>query len=141
SPLESPSSAHNLASLLFRSARRFPALPAVAVGAAVRHSYGELAARVIRLVGALGGSGLEPRDRAAVAASNCGEYIEALFACWHAGLCAVPVNSKLHPHELSHVLQDSGARWAFVDATWAAALGGVARDAPAPERIVEFGSA
>ena len=75
-----------------------------------------------------------------IAASNCGEYIEALFACWHAGLCAVPVNSKLHPHELSHVLQDSGARWAFVDAAWAAALGGVARDAPAPERIVEFGS-
>jgi long-chain acyl-CoA synthetase len=128
-------------SLLLRSARRFPALPAVAVGAAVRHSYGELAARVTRLACALGRSGLEAGDRAVIAASNCGEYIEALFSCWHAGLCAVPVNSKLHPHELAHVLQDSGARWAFVDAAWAAALGGVALDAPALERIVELGGA
>jgi long-chain acyl-CoA synthetase len=137
----SPSTAHNLAALLLRSARRFPALPAVAVGTAVRHSYEALAARVIRLAGALGGAGLKAGDRVLLVASNCGEYIEALFACWHAGLCAVPVNSKLHPQELAYVVQHSGARWAFVDAVWAAALGGRAGEAPALERIVEFGSA
>src|SRR6266705_2191849 len=75
-----PTNNNNLASLLVRSARRFPAFPAIAV-----------------------------------VANNCPEYIEALFACWSAGCSAVPVNSKLHPNELGYILQDSGARWAFVD--------------------------
>ena len=137
----SPSPAHNLASLLLRSARRFPALPAVASGAAVRHSYDALAARVIRLADAMRRAGLQAGERTALVAANCGEYIEALFACWHAGLCAVPVNSKLHPQELAYVLQHSGARWAFVDAAWAAALGGNECDVPALERVVQFGGA
>ena len=119
-----------------RSARRYPALPAIAVGTAVRHSYGALAARVTRLAGALVGAGLRAGDRAALVASNRGEYVEALFACWHAGLCAVPINCKLHPLELAYVLRHSGARWAFIDAAWAAALGAFARECDALQRIV-----
>jgi len=30
---------------------------------------------------------------------NCAEYHEVLFACWHAGLVAVPMNAKLHSKE------------------------------------------
>jgi long-chain acyl-CoA synthetase len=135
------SPAHNVASLLVRSARRFPALPAVADGSAVRHSYAALAARVERLAGALVDAGLRSGDRAALVANNCAEYVEALFACWHAGLCAVPINSKLHARELAYVLQHAGARWTFVDAACAAALGSAGREAPALERIVEFGTA
>ena len=52
------SPAHNLASLLVDSARRFPALPAVAVGSAVRHDYAALAARVTRVAGAFSAAGL-----------------------------------------------------------------------------------
>jgi long-chain acyl-CoA synthetase len=135
------SPAHNVAALLLRSARRFPALPAVAVGGATRHSYGALAARVSRLASALVDAGLSVGDRAALVANNCPEYVEALFACWQVGLCAVPINSKLHSRELAYVLQHAGARWAFVDAACAAGLGSAAREAPALERIVEFGSA
>jgi long-chain acyl-CoA synthetase len=139
SSLQPSSPTHNLAALLLRSARRFPALPAVAVGAAVRHTYAVLAARVTRLAGALLSGGLHAGDRAALVASNCAEYVEAMFACWQAGVCAVPVNSKLHPHELAYVLQHSGARWAFVDAAWAAALGSAARGAFTLERSIELG--
>lgn len=132
-------SSHNLASLLHRSARRYPNLPAVAVGTAVRHRYEDLAARVTRLAGALAGAGLQAGDRVALVAANCGEYIEALFACWQAGLCAVPINSKLHARELAYVLRHSGARWAFVDVAWAATLGS-ASFGPSPlERVIEFG--
>jgi long-chain acyl-CoA synthetase len=141
SSLQPPSPAHNLAALLLRSARRFPGLPAVAVGAAVRHSYAALAGRVTRLAGALLRGGLRAGDRAALVAGNCAEYVEAMFACWQAGLCAVPVNSKLHPQELAYVLQHSGARWAFVDAHWAAVVGSAARGAFMLERSVEFGGA
>ena len=120
--MASASPAHNLSSLLLRSAKRFPALPAVAVGSTVLRSYGELVARVARLAFALRAAGLAPGDRILLAAKNCADYIEVLFACWHAGLCAVPVNSKLHPSELAFVLEHSGARWVFVDAAWRAAL-------------------
>ena len=134
------SAAHNLAWLLRRSARNYPALPAIAVGSGVLHSYGALAERVHRLAGALLVAGLRAGDRVALLAGNCGEYIEAMFGCWQAGLCAVPINSKLHPRELAYVLPHCGARWAFVDAGWAVALGAAGRASPLLERVVEFGT-
>jgi acyl-CoA synthetase (AMP-forming)/AMP-acid ligase II len=41
---------------------------------------------------------------------NCGEFLEALFACWVAGLCAVPANARLHPREVAYIAGNSGAR-------------------------------
>ncbi|HUH91957.1 MAG TPA: AMP-binding protein [Casimicrobiaceae bacterium] len=121
------------------SARSHPHAPAVGVGAHTLHDYARLAARVARLAATLTGAGLERGERIALVARNGPEYVETLFACWHAGLTAVPVNSKLHASELDYVLEHSGARWAFVDAAWAATLGaGVARTA-ALSRIVQFG--
>jgi long-chain acyl-CoA synthetase len=136
--LASASPAHNLASLLVGTARRFPALPAVSVGSSVRRDYAALAARVARLASAFATADLAPGDRVALVARNCAEYLEALFACWHAGLCAVPVNSKLHPSELAYVLENCGARWVFVDAAWHAALAG--RAGQTLERVIEFAS-
>ena len=105
----------NLAQLLVRSAHAYPALPALAHGARVTCSYAELAARVACL-----GAGLAlrlfPNDRVALVMKNCPQYVELLFACWHAGLCAVPVNAKLHPLELEFILQNSGARLCFASA-------------------------
>ena len=45
---------------------------------------------------------------------NCPEYWEVLFACWHAGLCAVPMNAKLHAKEFEYILGNSGAKLCFV---------------------------
>jgi long-chain acyl-CoA synthetase len=50
----------------------------------------------------------------ALAMKNCPEYYEVLFACWHAGLTAVPMNAKLHPKEFAYILENSGARVCFV---------------------------
>jgi len=122
---------HNLATLLMRTAQRWPRLPAVAVGDSVLHDYATLARRSLSLAGALLDSGLSPGDRVALVARNCAPYIETLFACWTAGLVAVPVNAKLHPKELDYILDDSGAGLAFVDEAWQAAARG---------RVVIFGS-
>ncbi|MEO8740194.1 MAG: AMP-binding protein [Casimicrobiaceae bacterium] len=134
------SSSHNLSSLLIASACRFPALPALATGDRVYATYRELALRVTQIAGSMRAAGLTPGDRVALVARNCVEYIETLFACWHAGLCAVPVNCKLHADELSFVLQHCASRWAFVDAHWRGELASRSDACASMERVVEFGS-
>ncbi|MGH8745963.1 MAG: acyl-CoA synthetase [Burkholderiales bacterium] len=105
----------NLAHFLLRSARRLPGQPALAVGKTVVRSYREMADRSARLSSALTAKfELAAGDRVALAMKNCPEYYELLFACWHAGLVAVPMNAKLHPREFAYILHDSGAKLCFV---------------------------
>jgi long-chain acyl-CoA synthetase len=136
-----PSSSSNLAALLANAARRWPRLPAVALGDRLLYDYAELAARAARLGSAFGRAGLRAGDRVALVSRNVPQYIETLFACWWAGLVAIPVNARLHPLELAFVLADGGARWAFVDDAWQASLLGVAGDASPLERVIAFGEA
>jgi long-chain acyl-CoA synthetase len=114
----------NLAQLLHASARRLPQAPALARGTHVVATYGELSARVARLAGGLRARGLAPGERVALAMKNCPEFYEVLFACWHAGLAAVPINAKLHPKEFAYILENSGAALAFVTPELEAAIPG-----------------
>src|ERR1700740_415307 len=99
----------NLAALLFDVARRQPRSPAVSDGVHA-WSYGEFARRISCLGGGLVARGLEPGDRVMLCMENCAEFLEMLFACWTAGLCAVPVNARLHADEAEHIARDSRAR-------------------------------
>jgi len=105
----------NLVHLLLRAARVHPARPALAVGKRQVLSYGELASRVQNLSSGLRRKfNLARGDRVALAMKNCPEYYEVLFACWHAGLTAVPMNAKLHPKEFVYILENSGSKACFV---------------------------
>lgn len=101
----------NIASLLTKSARAFADRPALSLGAERICTYGVLAERVATLAGALRQRfGLRPGDRVGLAMSNCPAYIEVLYAAWHAGLTAVPINAKLHRNEFAYILEHAGAR-------------------------------
>ena len=105
----------NLAHLLLRNARLQPKAPALAQGKHLVRTYGELAERVARLAAGLRQKlDLQRGDRVALAMKNGVEYHEVLFACWHAGLVAVPMNAKLHPKEFAYILENSGAKACFV---------------------------
>jgi acyl-CoA synthetase (AMP-forming)/AMP-acid ligase II len=105
----------NLAHLLLRNARLAPDSPAIALGKRAVTSYGELGERVSCLsTGLRSKLGLKLGDRVGIAAKNCVEYHEVLFACWHAGLVAVPMNAKLHAREFAYILENSGAAACFV---------------------------
>ena len=105
----------NIALHLARAARARGDAPAVAFGSEVVLDYAGLAARAARLAGALVGVlRLDPGDRVGLVLANCPEYLELLYACWHAGLVAVPINAKLHRDELAFILEDSGARACLV---------------------------
>ncbi len=99
----------NLAALLFDVARRQPDAPAVTDGVHA-WNYRGFARRVSSLAGSLRARGLEPGDRVMLCMENCAEFLELMFACWTAGLCAVPVNARLHVREIEHIARDSGAR-------------------------------
>ena len=100
----------NIAQSLANAARTFPDRPAVSVGVETRHDYGELHARVSRLAGGLLGlPGIVPGSRVVLFMGNCPEYVEVLFGLWHAGLCAVPINAKLHPREAAFIIANCDA--------------------------------
>ena len=112
----------NLVQLLLRSARWLPERPALALGATPVRSYRQMAQRVSRLsTGLKDKLGLKPGDRVALAMKNCPEFYEVLFACWHAGMTAVPMNAKLHAKEFAYILENSGAKVCFVSPDLAAA--------------------
>ncbi len=129
----------NLASWLESAGKEDPQRPALGLGPRSLRTYGETAARVARLAASLQSMGLVPGDRVAIAAKNSPDYLEAMYAVWHAGLAAVPANAKLHGAELGYILEQSGARVAFASADVEAAI---ASHAPASlERLIVIGGA
>src|SRR5919205_2876043 len=99
----------NLAALLFDVARRLPEQPAV-TDDRQSWNYRELARRVAGVAGGLRARGLRPGDRVLLSLENCGEFVELMFGCWAAGLCAVPANARLHPREVEYIAGNSRAR-------------------------------
>ena len=128
----------NLALWLERAGRQDGGRPALGLGARVLRDYAETAGRAARLAGALQQQfKLAAGDRVAIAALNCPDYVELLFAIWHAGLAAVPINAKLHGAEFGHILENSGARVCFASAALEAEI---ASHAPRTlERLVTIG--
>src|SRR5215470_3594028 len=106
----------NPAAWVEHHARRRPGDPALAEGDRVHASWGEFAARTAGAATSLRDHfGLSPGDRVAIVMRNRPEYLEALFAIWHAGLVAVPVNARLHRDEIAYILDHSEAGVVITD--------------------------
>jgi long-chain acyl-CoA synthetase len=129
----------NIALWLERAGLSHGSRPAIGFGTRVVRSYGDLAQGAARLAGALDTRfGLRPGERVAIFAKNSPDYLEALYAIWHAGLAAVPVNAKLHGRELAYILEHSGARACFVSKDLESAA--AAHAPPTLQRLVTLGS-
>lgn len=127
----------NIAILLQRAALRLPDKTAVYVGARPYATYAALAGSAAAIAGHLRDElGLEPGDRVAMAMKNCPEFLEVLYGIIHAGLCAVPINAKLHPREFAYILENSGARYCFGTADLADALSPLADEIAGLEGVV-----
>ncbi|MEX0729316.1 MAG: AMP-binding protein [Aquisalimonadaceae bacterium] len=120
----------NIAQLVVRAGRSYASQPALFQGDRLLCNYGKLATCVARLAGGLRARGLTAGERVALIMKNCPQYVELLFACWHAGLVVVPVNAKLHPKEFRYVLEHSGARGCFVTTELAEAVEGISGELP-----------
>jgi fatty-acyl-CoA synthase len=87
-----------------------------------RLSYGEGAARVDRLAGALARRGLPAGERVAILSKNSVEYALFYFGACKAGLVPVPLNYRLAPREWQYILDDSGARALLAQSAFAEPL-------------------
>ena len=125
----------NLAALLFDVARRQPEAPAVSDGFHA-WSYREFARRISCLAAGLAGSGLQPGDRVILCMENCAEFLELMFACWTAGLCAVPVNARLHAREVEHIARDSQSQLLVATPTLARGLASLEHSVESPSPII-----
>ncbi|MEB3031936.1 acyl-CoA synthetase [[Mycobacterium] nativiensis] len=102
----------NMFSLLDQAAARFGERGAVYQGERRLHTWRELADRALRLAASLRLQ-VQPGARIAIASENRPEIIELMFATWAADCVVVPLNYKLHPHEMAQILDDAGASMVF----------------------------
>jgi long-chain acyl-CoA synthetase len=111
----------NLATWVERNGRRLAEQPAIADGERVHATWRQFADRAAAIAASLRGTlGMQPGDRIAIVMANRPEYLEAMFGAWHAGIVAVPVNSRLHRDEIAYILDNSGAAVAITDEAHAA---------------------
>ncbi|HWI31976.1 MAG TPA: long-chain fatty acid--CoA ligase [Microbacterium sp.] len=73
-------------------------------------TYRELADGTDRVSSILSSRGIRKGDRVAFLGENSPEFLQVLFGAAQLGAVFVPVNTRLAPPEVAHVLTDSGAR-------------------------------
>ena len=127
----------NIASLLARPSAAHPDTVAVAIGRTDVWTYRAFAANVSRLAHALRSRcGLAQGARVALAMRNCPEFLLVLFATWHAGLAAVPLNFRLHRQEFRYIVDNAGVELLFVTPDLAPTLAALDSEVEALRSIV-----
>jgi acyl-CoA synthetase (AMP-forming)/AMP-acid ligase II len=96
-----------ISALLHDSAKRFPRQPALTAGEQDL-SYCELVMSVEQLAERLARD-VAVGQRVAIVAPNVPALVVALFAVWHVGGVAVPINARNREYELRRVLRDADA--------------------------------
>ena len=119
----------HLGELLRYSAARTPHKPAVICGEQVV-SYQALNQSTEALAHTLLSKGLERGDRVALHWCNSIDLVKLYFACFKAGLIAVPVNNRMKAPEIAHVLRHSKAKLCFSQPELATLSEGVRSECP-----------
>lgn len=130
----------NIAHFLLNRARAQADAPALSFDG--RHlSHGELAQAGLEIArGLRKGLGLARGERLVLCMENCSAFLELLLGCWVGGLCAVPVNAKLHPREVAHIAADCGARVVFTSESLEPGLATALQTLESAPRMLVIGS-
>ncbi len=132
----------NIAAYLANAAKAFADRPAISIGNRTVHTYRQLYGRVVRLAAGLRAiPGVALGDRIALVMNNRPQYIELYYAIWHAGLCAVPVNAKLHPKEIAFILDNCGIKACFASNDLAETVNRAAQDVQCVNRVIDVDDA
>jgi len=109
----------NLATAFARSAERHRGKTAIFWGD-LEIGYGTLLEQTQRLAGILQQRfGVQPGQRVGLWLKNCPEFVPSMFAVFHCGAVAVPINNFLKPDEVHSILEDAGIDVILTDSTMA----------------------
>ena len=114
--------AMNVGRMLETTARRLPGHPAVTWGSR-ELTYAEFDRRTNTLAHGLASLGVRG-DRVGVLMRNRPELLEAMYACFKAGYCLVPLNSRFTTDDVAYHVADSAAAAVLTDAEGAAVVVG-----------------
>lgn len=103
-----------LADLLYPLVRDTPGRCALKCGARTM-TFAELDRAGDRIATALDAAGVAPGARVAYLGPESVDFYALLFGCAKAGVVFVPINNRLAPDEIAHVLVDSAATLLLVD--------------------------
>lgn len=98
-------------------------------------TYRELARRARSFAIALDRLGVGQGERIAIVSHNCARFIAALYGACISGRVLVPINFRLHAHEVAYIVEHSGDRVLLLDPELEESL----REIPCQHRFV-FGS-
>jgi len=112
-----------------------PTEPALFMGAELVADYAAFDARAQQVAGWLTARGVNAGDRVALFMKNCPEYLIVQYGAWYAGAVVVPINAKLHAREAAWIMEDSGAKLAFVTPALAAELAAVEVSCPVVDAL------
>ena len=126
---------HGLGAWLSTRRQKNPDSIALIFGDDQRMSYRELADLTDAMSGLLWQRGVRAGDTVAFLGENSPEFLVTLFGCAQLGAVFVPVNTRLAPPEIAHVLGDSGARVLVHDAGFGDRLRPLVDAAGAPQLI------
>lgn len=99
-------------------------------------TYQEFGERCERLATALAAAGVQPGDRIAYLSFNTHKLLEAYFGVIQARAIVMPLNVRLSPLELVHILDHSGARMLFFESDFASLVDKFRLDCRTIERYI-----
>jgi long-chain acyl-CoA synthetase len=102
-------------------------------------SYQELDEQASRVAGGLRSLGIGAGDRVAMMLPNIPEFVYTFFGIQKLGAVAVPFNTTYKGREISHILQDSGARAIVCLTSFANLINEIKPDCPALEHVIVTG--
>lgn len=97
---------NTLAAILRNNADTIPDRTAI-VYKNVRYSYLEHYQQALKLANSLSILGCKPRDRVAILAKNCIQYLELYSACEVAGFIILPINFRLSAPDISYLCENT----------------------------------
>jgi acyl-CoA ligase (AMP-forming) (exosortase A-associated) len=78
-------------------------------------SYATLGEAVRDFASSLQAHGLAPGDRVSIFLDKTSQCVISLYGAWLAGAIVVPINESLRPHQVYHILTNSGSRFLVTD--------------------------
>ena len=102
-------------------------------------SFFELEKNSSRTANGLKSLGITEGDRVAIMLPNTPEFVYSFYACQKIGAVAVPFNTMYKGREISHILQDSGAKAIICLTNFVPLINELLPDLPALEHIITTG--